>query len=86
MDFPLSIYSNDFIQTIHTESQTEKSNKLKDFVREYFSEATHETDDKKIGLVIPALDPQAENAVRADVRQFVMTHTDHVWSGRAVAR
>jgi hypothetical protein len=71
---------------ILTESQTEKSNKLKDFVREYFIEATHETDDKKIGLVIPPLDPQAENAVRADVRQFVMTHTDHVWSGRAVAR
>ena len=24
--------------------------------------------------------------VRADVRSFVMTHADHTWSGRAVAR
>ena len=24
--------------------------------------------------------------VRADVRAFVMTHADHAWSGRAVAR
>ena len=24
--------------------------------------------------------------VRADVRSFVMTHADHAWSGRAVAR
>jgi DNA-binding protein H-NS len=68
------------------ESQQEKSDKLKEFVREYFKEATHETDEQKIGLVIPPLDQQVENAVRSDVRQFVMTHTDHTWTGRAVAR
>ena len=75
-----------FGNPVFSESQQEKSDKLKEFVREYFKEATHETDDQKIGLIIPPLDTQTENLVRSDVRQFVMTHNDHTWTGRAVAR
>ena len=32
------------------------------------------------------IDDALEAQLRADVKQFVNTHTDHTWTGRAVAR
>ncbi len=45
------------------ESQTEKSNKLKEFVREYFKEASHDCDEQKIGLMMPPIDSQVSYSV-----------------------
>ena len=32
------------------------------------------------------IDEETESQLRAEVRQFVFTHSDHIWTGRAVAR
>ncbi len=67
------------------EADVPKSDRLKAFIEDYFKE----TDDPTAGSS-PSSQKEAriadESRVRADVRQFVMTHSDHVWSGRAVAR
>ena len=32
------------------------------------------------------IDEGTESQLRAEVRQFVFTHSDHIWTGRAVAK
>ena len=65
------------------EDQTRaKSDKLKLFIKEYFTEL-----DRHVPEGLPAADKcQHEDSVRADIRHFVCQHTEHVWTGRAVAR
>jgi len=41
-----------------TESQLEKSNKLKEFVRQYFRETSHSDGDGSTGMMIPQPDEQ----------------------------
>ena len=64
------------------QQEQERSDKLKLFIREYFTETEREVPAK-----LPPCEPcQAEDSVRADIRAFVCTHSEHTWSGRAVAR
>ena len=76
-----------------------KSDKLKAYIKEYFErpvsavEAAY-SDRVKQGVNLAAsnsdsfvkIDSNLESQLRAEVRQFVVTHSDHTWSGRAVAR
>ena len=63
----------------------EKSQKLKEFIEEYFESAEDfECGDAEVQ--IPQLTPDAEMRIKAEVKTFVLTHTDHKWNGRAVAR
>ena len=61
---------------------TQKSDKLKMFIKEYFTEVERSVPDN-----LPAAEVcQYEDAVRSEIRSFVCTHNDHTWTGRAVAR
>ena len=65
-----------------SEATEARSDKLKMFIKEYFTEVDRDVPDS-----LPAGDQcQHEESVRADIRSFVCQHTDHVWTGRAVAR
>ena len=64
------------------QQEQERSDKLKLFIKEYFTETEREIPDK-----LPPMEPcQSEDTVRADIRSFVCTHSEHAWNGRAVAR
>ena len=58
------------------------------FIEEYFLEDDMASEDASTAASAEVKEASIEDAsrVRADVRAFVMTHADHAWSGRAVAR
>ena len=58
------------------------------FIEEYFLEDDMASEDASVAASAEVKEASIEDAsrVRADVRAFVMTHADHAWSGRAVAR
>ena len=62
-----------------------KNVKLKELVGEYFrsdgSSINHQAPPR-----VPAIDEETESYLRSEVRSFVSTHSEHVWTGRAVAR
>ena len=67
---------------VEVEETRARSDKLKLFIREYFTEIQREVPARP-----PAVEAcQYEESVRGDIRSFVCTHRDHVWTGRAVAR
>ena len=67
---------------VEAEETRARSEKLKLFIREYFTEIQREVPARP-----PAVEAcQYEESVRGDIRSFVCTHRDHVWTGRAVAR
>ena len=60
-----------------------RSEKLKSFIKDYFSETERSNNETSISqnqLI------ENENSLRADIRSFIFTHSDHVWTGRAIAR
>ena len=67
------------------EASTALSDKLKNFVSEYFGERVKTFEDLTKRRP-PPLSPHDEARVKAEVMQFVGTHSDHRWHGRAVAR
>ena len=73
------------------EQNSERSARLKTFIANYFSEPDGRTPEESAGALgasnaAPPMTPEAEERVRGDVRSFVSTHQDQVWTGRAVAR
>ena len=70
------------IMCVDMEATETKSDKLKLFIREYFTEI-----ERQVPASLPTPDAcQYEESVRGDIRSFVCTHSDHTWNGRAVAR
>ena len=59
---------------------------LQAFIEEYFLEDDMASEDTTAALEAKEASIEDASRVRADVRAFVMTHADHAWSGRAVAR
>ena len=59
-----------------------KSDKLKSFIRDYFSEIERPV----VTSANNEVQLENQDSLRADVRNFIFTHSDHVWTGRAIAR
>jgi ATP-dependent DNA helicase Q4 len=72
------------------EADTARSDRLKQFIEEYFGEPADDDDPttptSPSSTAKKEVRIEDESRVRSEVRQFVMTHSDHTWSGRAVAR
>lgn len=60
-----------------------RSDKLKNFISEYFSET-----ERNLGEDVKCSSGPLENEaqIRGDIRQFVCSNPEHNWTGRAVAR
>jgi ATP-dependent DNA helicase Q4 len=83
---------------VDSDAITVKSEKLKMFIKDYFdsnesriesafSDINNPNDENRTSSdPSMRIDDALEAQLRADVRQFVNTHTDHTWTGRAVAR
>ncbi|XP_031948607.1 ATP-dependent DNA helicase Q4 isoform X3 [Corvus moneduloides] len=73
--------------------QLERSSRLKELLREYFErdgagsdgddDEEEEEEEKNLGMTRPK---DWEEQVRADIRNFLATHPDEKFSGRAIAR
>jgi len=70
------------LEEMEDEKNKERSDKLKEFIAEYFGE--HERTMAEMGPAVETC--QDESQVRADIRNFVYQHSDQPWTGRAVAR
>lgn len=68
------------------EVDPQRSDKLKSFIQDYFNETQVDLSAFKEAAAKKTNPLKHESQIRADIRSFVCTHSDHVWSGRAVAR
>merc|ERR1712098_713758 len=58
-----------------TDQSQVRSDKLKLFIREYFTEI-----ERQVPETMPAAEQcHHEDSVRSDIRSFVCTHNDHIW-------
>lgn len=70
------------LDNMEDEENKVRSDKLKEFIAEYFSEPERVVPES---IAVPETCDN-EGQVRSDIRNFMWMHTDQTWTGRAVAR
>jgi len=70
------------LSDMETEENQVKSDKLKEYIAEYFGEPERVVPES---IAVPET-CENEGQVRSDIRNFMWMHHDQTWTGRAVAR